>query len=277
MNASRRVLPLLAATVLLAACAEKAAKSLEAGDTSAAKPVATVNGTAISKEMLEYFVEASANQKFAELSPEQQKQALDQLIEMHLLAQKAQGDGADKDAATKARVDLARINVLGASVAQELMAGPDPTEAELKAEYDAQIAQLPKFEYRARHILVDDEALAKDLIAQLDKGADFAELAGKNSKDPGSASQGGDLDWFAPGRMVKPFADAVQGLTKGTYTKAPVQSQFGWHVIKLEDTRDAQLPPFEAVKDQIPQMVKQRRVQKLVDDLKAKAKIERNL
>ena len=154
--------------------------------------------------------------------------------------------------------------------------GLEPTEEELKAEYDARVAELPKAEYRARHILVDDEAKAKDMIVQLDKGGSFEKLATDNSKD-GSATEGGDLGWFSPGQMVKPFSDAVQQLEVGKYTATPVKSEFGWHVIKLEETRPTTPPPYDAVKAQIGPMVNQKKFEAHLKELVKAAKVERAL
>ncbi len=138
------------------------------------------------------------------------------------------------------------------------------------------VAEMPKAEYHARHILVDDEAKAKDLIAQIDKGASFEKLAKENSSD-GSAAEGGDLGWFSTGQMVKPFSDAVQQLEVGKYTATPVKSEFGWHVIKLEETRPTTPPPYDAVKAQLGPLVKQKQFEAHLKELVGKAKVERAL
>ena len=130
--------------------------------------------------------------------------------------------------------------------------------------------------YHASHILVDNEAKARELIAKLDSGADFATLAKENSSDS-SANEGGDLGWFAASRMVKPFADAVESLQKGTYTKEPVQSQFGWHVSHLDDTRPLEPPSYEAVEQQLGQLVTQSKFQAYLDELIKTAKVDRKL
>jgi peptidyl-prolyl cis-trans isomerase C len=130
-------------------------------------------------------------------------------------------------------------------------------------------------EYHARHILVDDKAVADKLTKDLQGGADFAKLATKSSKDEGSAKNGGDLGWFTPDTMVKPFSDAVKTLKPGEMTQQPVQSEFGWHVIKLEESRGAQAPPFEEVKDQMKVFVQRQKLQKYLEGLRTKAKIEK--
>jgi peptidyl-prolyl cis-trans isomerase C len=175
----------------------------------------------------------------------------------------------------------ARLELVGKSARAELLfkkftEGKEPTEAELKAEYDARIAEAPKEEYHARHILVDEEAKAKELIAQLDKGGNFEQLAKDNSKD-GSATEGGDLGWFNANQMVKPFSDAVQQLEPGKYTAAPVKSEFGWHVIKLEEKRASAPPPFESVKAQLGPLVNQKKFEAHLDELVKTAKVEKSL
>jgi len=149
-------------------------------------------------------------------------------------------------------------------------------EASIKAEYDKLKAQMGDKDYNAQHILVKTEQEAKDIIARLDKGEDFSKIAKDKSLDTGSKEKGGDLGWFSPAGMVKPFADAVAGLQKGKFTESPVQSQFGWHVIKLNDIRASQPPAYEKVKDGIQQDLQQRQLAKLVSDLRAKAKIVEN-
>jgi peptidyl-prolyl cis-trans isomerase C len=148
------------------------------------------------------------------------------------------------------------------------------TDEEIKAEYDRFAAANAGKEYRARHILVEKEDQAKALIAQIKKGAKFEDLAKKNSKDPGSGANGGDLDWANAGSYVKEFSDALVTLTKGKVSEAPVKTQFGYHVIRLDDVRDAQLPKFDEVKPQIAQQMQQQKIGKYQEELRAKAKIE---
>lgn len=270
-----RWIPVAVAAAMFATtgCAKEADKP--AADPAAA-PVAVVNGTPISREVFDMFVQTrSGGHEDAAVTDEDKAKHLDELIQMYVAAQQAQKDGLDKGE-DGARLELMRQSALADLAGRKFLEGKDPTEEEMRAEYDKQIAQLPKLEYRARHILVADEAKAKDLIAQLDKGASFEKLAKENSSDS-SAQEGGDLGWFAPSRMVKPFADAVQALEKGKYTAAPVQSQFGWHVIKLEDTRDLAPPPYEMVQQQLGQLVRQSKFQAYLEDLLKTAKVEKKL
>ena len=241
---------------------------------SAAKPVAVVNGAPITQEVWGLYVKTRHSGKAeAELTAEERKDTLDELIGMYAGAQEAE---KQKLAAgePEARLELVRMSALAELLYKKVVEEGTPTDAELKAEYDARIAELPPLEYHARHILVDDEAKAKDLIAQLGKGASFEKLATDNSKD-GSSTEGGDLGWFNPQQMVKPFSDAVKQLEVGKYTTAPVRSEFGWHVIKLEETRPTTPPPFDAVKPQLAPMVNQKKFEKHLDELVAKAKVER--
>ena len=148
------------------------------------------------------------------------------------------------------------------------------TDAEIKAEYDSKVAGENGTEYKARHILVKTEAEAKKLIAELDKGADFAKLANKHSLDAKESQNGGDLGWFVAGQMVAPFSEAVAKLEKGKYTKTPVQTQFGWHVILREDSRAQTPPSLESVKEQLMPYLQRKKVQTMVETLRKQAKVE---
>lgn len=234
--------------------------------------VAKVNGVAIPESRLEFLVrqQIAAGQPDG---PELRKGARDRIINQEIVAQAAVKKGLDKSPEVLQQIELTRLELLAnAYLAEELKKNP-PSEAALKKEYDAIVAQMGKNEYKGRHILVESEDEAKKIVADLKKGAKFEKLAEK-SKDAGSAKNGGDLGWFPPDQMVKPFADAVAKLKKGETTPAPVQTQFGWHVIRLDDTRPRQVPAFEQVKPQLEQQAQRLQVQKIVEDLHAKAKVE---
>jgi len=242
----------------------------------AARPVATVNGHPISNDVWQLYVKTRHQGKTVDqLTPEERSEALEELIGMYVGAAEA-----EKQKLTAgepgARLELVRHSALAEMLFRKVTEGKEPTEEELKTEYDARVAEMPKTEYHARHILVADEAKAKELIAQIDQGADFQKLAKENSSD-GSAAEGGDLGWFNPGQMVKPFSDAVQQLEVGKYTATPVKSDFGWHVIKLEETRPTTPPPYDAVKAQLGPLVKQKQFEAHLKDLVSKAKVERTL
>jgi peptidyl-prolyl cis-trans isomerase C len=272
----RKIVPaaLLAATIAAAGCAE--GQTSKAVAPAAVDAVATVNGEPISRDVWNLYVKTrNRGTSPDELTDEQKKENLDGLIEMYVASQQADKDGlgAGEDGA---RIELMKRSALAELLGQKVLGDKEPTPEELKAEYDKQIEKMPKIEYHARHILVDSEAKARELIAKLDSGSDFATLAKENSSDS-SAKEGGDLGWFAASRMVKPFADAVEALEKGSYTKDPVQSQFGWHVIRLDDTRPLTPPTYEAVSQQLGQLVKQEKFQAYLDDLMKTAKVDRKL
>ena len=265
---------LLAVTMATTGCAEDVLE--KKAEAPQADSVAVVNGTAISRDVWNLWVKTRTRGGDAEsLTAEQKTENLDSLIEMYVAAQHAEMDGLSKGE-DGARIELMKQSALADLAGRKFLEGKDPTPEELKAEYDKQVAGMPKTEYRARHILVDNEQKARDLIAALDKGGNFETLAKENSSDS-SAAEGGDLGWFVAARMVKPFADAVEKLEKGAYTKEPVQSQFGWHVIRLEDTRPLEPPSYEAVESQLGQLVRQNKFQAHLDELTKTAKIERKL
>ena len=262
------------ATMLLAAGCSKPGDAAVGASDAPAKPIAVVDGTAISRDVWNLYVKTRHNGKTPEdLTPEQRSESLEELIGMYVGAQEAekQNLGTGEPAA---RVELMRNSAMADLLFKKLLEGKDPTEEELKAEYDERVAAMPKLEYHARHVLVDDEVKAKDLIAQINKGATIDKLAKEHSKD-GSASQGGDLGWILPGQMVKPFGDAVQQLEVGKHTTTPVQSEFGWHVIKLEETRATTPPPYESVKAQLGPLVNQKKFEAHLKDLVKAAKVER--
>jgi peptidyl-prolyl cis-trans isomerase C len=280
MNASRWTLALAAVAALgLAGCNQAGKTPAKKDDKAAATtaeqkpPVATVNGKPIPYEAFALWVQTQVQKKPEELTPEQRKQAVDAIVNLYVTGQEAEKQGIGKDGETAARLELERYNVLANALFQGKAKSIAPTDADLKAEYDKQVASMPKTEYKARHILVPTEDAAKQAIAQIQKGAKFEDVAKKASTD-GSKDQGGDLGWFAPGQMVKPFSEAVEKLQKGQMTQAPVKTDFGWHVIRLDDTRPVAPPPFDAVKDRLGPMVQQRQLREYVEGLRKAAKVE---
>jgi len=264
-----------ATLALLAACS----KGGPTADTTkpADKPVATVNGTPISRAMFEYYAKNTAGKPPTELSAEQRAQLLDNLIRGEIIAEESVKQGLDKTTDTASLLALSRLEILQQAGATHYLEDKKPSDADLKAEYDAQVAGMPKTQYRARHILVTSQEAAQKIIGELNKkGAKFEDLAKKDSMDS-SKEQGGELGWFTPSNMVKPFADAVVQLKKGEVTPTPVQSQYGWHVIQLEDTRDTPVPPFDQVKDRVGQLVETKKFRAYQDDLLKTAKVEKNL
>ena len=264
------------ALLALAACSKNAdtAKPVDATVTPPKPPLVTVNGKAISQDLFEDYVKAVAGKASSELTPEDRDQIKENLVRIELIAQQAEKDGLTKDPEIASRLELSRLNMLQQASAQKYLKDKTPTEAELRAEFESQLASTPLVEYHARHILVSSEEVAQKLIGQLNSGADFAALAKRHSSDKGSAVKGGDLDWFSPGTMVKPFSTAVSFLKNGEYTKTPVQTQFGWHIIQLLGTRDRAPPSFEAVKEQLGQIVMSKKFKAYSDDMVKAAKID---
>jgi peptidyl-prolyl cis-trans isomerase C len=273
-----KALPLVA-LIVVAACTRTGTSnnSAQTAATSTDKPVATVNGTNISRDTYEYYVRNTAGKAASELTAEQRNQLLDNLVRGEIVAQQAQKDGLDKRGDTRSLLTLSRLQILEQAGAEHYLQDKKPTDAELQAEYRQQIDAMPKTQYHARHILVANQAEAQQILDQLKKGAKFEDLAKKDSIDPGSKNQGGDLGWFSPNNMVKPFADAVMALQKGQLTQQPVQTQYGWHVIQLLDTRETPVPPFDQVKDRVTQLVQQKKFRAYQDDLLKNAKVEKSL
>lgn len=236
------------------------------------KSAALVNGVSIPQARVDLRVKAATAQGQAD-SPELRKAIKEDMINLEVMAQESTKLGLDKNADVLQQMDLAKQSVLVGAFVQDYAKSHPISDDQLKAEYDKLKAKLGDREFNARHILVETEAAAKDIITQLGKKAKFEKLAEK-SKDAGSAERGGSLGWAVPNNFVPPFANALLNLKKGEYTKEPVQSQFGWHVIKLDDVRDLKVPPFEELKPQLQQRLQQQSIQKAITDLRAKAKIE---
>ena len=260
----------VAATVaLLAACTKPdgETKGPQAGAASTATTVATVNGKKLGSDLLDILSQAATGKPIADATPEQKEQLVEQLVNMSLAAQEAEKNGLASSPDVKARLELLRMQILAGAASEKFEADHPVTDADVRAEYVTQVAAMPK-EYKARHILVEKKEIADSVIRELNAGGDFAKLAASESKDAGSASSGGDLGWFTLDRMVKPFSDAVATLEKGQVTAQPVQSEFGWHVIQLEDTRSIEAPDFEQVKDRVRMLVQRKRYQAHLDELR---------
>lgn len=238
-----------------------------------AQNLAIVNGVPVSKERMDALAQQVARSG-RPVTPEMQGQLRDEVIAREIFSQEAQRRGLDATADYKNQIELTKQSILIRELFADYQKNNPVTDAEVQAEYDKFAAANAGKEYKARHILVEKEADAKDIIAKVKKGAKFEDLAKKMSKDPGSGAKGGDLDWANPGNYVKEFSEALVGLQKGKMTDTPVKSQFGFHVIRLDDVRDAQLPKFEEVKPQISQQLLQQKMAKYQEELRAKAKIE---
>jgi len=239
-----------------------------------AQNIAVVNGKAVPKARVDALIK-SAVKPGQPVPPELEARARDVVVMQEIFTQEAERRGLAATPEYKAQMELARSRVLMEQLRADFEKKNPVTEAEAKAEYEKVKGEAGTgVEYHARHILVEKEEDAKALIAQLQKGANFEELAKKNSKDPGSAQNGGDLDWAAPNSYVPEFSTAMTKLKKGEMTSEPVKSQFGYHIIKLEDTRESKFPEFEEVKPQIQQRLTQVKQQKFMEDLRSKAKTD---
>ena len=237
------------------------------------KSAAMVNGVSIPQARVDLRVKIAGTQGQAD-TPELRKAIREDMISLEVLAQEAKKAGIDKDPDVIQQTELASQSVLVGAFVQDYAKKHEINEDQLKQEYDKLKVNLGKSEYNVRHILVDTEDEAKAIIKQLGKKGKFEKIAKEKSKDAGSATQGGSLGWTVPSNFVPPFANALLTLKKGEYTKEPVKSQFGWHVIKLDDVRDLKVPSYDELKPQIQQRMQQQAIQEYIADLRSKAKIE---
>ena len=238
----------------------------------AAQNVAIVNGKAVPTARVEALKQQVARSG-RPITPEVEAQIKEEVIAREIFMQEAQKRGLDATDDFKAQIELARQTILIRELFAEFQKTNAVTDADVQAEYDKFVAANGGKEYRARHILVETKEQAEAILASLKKGGKFEDIAKKQSKDPGSGANGGDLDWAAPGNYVKEFSDAMVALNKGQVS-APVQSQFGFHIIRLDDVREAQLPSLQDVKPQIAQQLQQQRMAAFQQELRAKAKVE---
>ncbi len=244
-----------------------------------AQNIAIVNGKPVPKSRADAFmnqIQAQAAAQNQQLPPkdELERRIKDKLVLDEIFTQEAERRGLAASADYKQKMELARQAALIQALFVDQQTKQPVTDAQIQAKYDQFKSQASGMEYRARHILVDNEDQAKALIAQINGGGSFEDLAKKNSKDPGSGANGGDLDFAAPGSYVPEFSAAMVKLKKGEMTQEPVKSQFGYHVIKLEDTREAKFPPLEEVKPQLRQQIEQERLAAFRDELRTKTKTD---
>ncbi|WP_439114281.1 peptidylprolyl isomerase [Hydrogenophaga sp.] len=240
---------------------------------AAAQNVAIVNGKAVPIAR----VEALAQQVAASGRPVDdtvRAQLKEEVVLREIFMQEAQKRGIAATAEYKTQMELARQSIMIRALFADHQKKNPVTDADIKAEYDKFAAANAGKEFRARHILVEKEDEAKAIIAAIKGGAKFEDIAKKQSKDPGSGANGGDLDWAAAGSYVTEFSEAMVKLDKGQMTDAPVKSQFGWHIIRVDDVRQAQLPAFDEVKPQIAQQMQQQRLSEFQQNLREKAKVE---
>lgn len=269
MRIALRPILLILAVAVLAACAGKQTTA----DTSSV--LATVNGVPITNDMFRAYVRSLAGGQEPQLDAQKHQLVMNRLIDMEVLSQQAQKSGLEKDPKVVADLNIQRTGLLAQQMVQQFLAQHPVTDDQIKAEYAQRIKAMPGTQYRARHILVASEQQAKDIINQLNHGGDFAKLAQKYSSD-GSKNQGGELGWFSPDQMVPAFSQTVAQLKKGEYTKQPVHTQFGWHVIQLEDTRSTPPPSLDSVHDQLVNSLEGKEIEAYVNQLHGGAKVHIN-
>jgi peptidyl-prolyl cis-trans isomerase C len=266
----KSTLPLMKKHLLQAVAA---AALLGAIPAAFAQNAAIVNGKPVPKARMDVLAQqlAAAGRP---VTPEMQGQLREEVVAREIFMQEAQKQGLDATDDYKNQLELARQAILIRQLFENYRKANAVSDADVQAEYDKFVAANGGKEYKARHILVEKEDQAQKILADLKKGQKFEDIAKKQSKDPGSGANGGDLDWAAPASFVPEFSEAMIKLKKGETTSAPVKSQFGYHVIRVDDIRQAQLPKIEEVKPQIVQQLQQQRLQKYQEELRAKAKVE---
>ncbi len=279
----KKLVPLLiAGSVLIAGCDQQKSATTPAGTTTAPSTtvapvskedaVAVVNGQYISKTALADLEKEVSVRSQGQTFPKEK--LIEELIQRQLLVQDALQKQLDKSPDVTTQLENIKNTLLTQAALQSYLKANPITDAEMKAEYDSKVGGSNATEYKASHILVKTEAEAKKLIAELDKGAKFADLANKHSLDGKEAQNGGDLGWFSAGQMVEPFSNAVAKLEKGKYSKEPVKTQFGYHIILRVDSRAQTPPPFDAVKEQMKPFLERKKVQTMVENMRKQAKVE---
>ncbi len=235
--------------------------------TAAAETVATVNGVDIDSTVFDAYLESRFQKPAAQATADERATVEREITDIYLLTTQPKATDFSEDPQIKAQLELQYRGTIAQAVARDWVATNPATDAEILAEYEAQLEQSSDLQYKARHILVQTQGEAEAVINQLKEGADFQALAKEFSTGP-SGPNGGDLGWFAPDQMVKPFADAVVALDDGAFTSTPVQTQFGWHVILREESRENEPPTLESVRDAIKQRVEQTKFQDYMQGLR---------
>ncbi|KXU87608.1 peptidylprolyl isomerase [Paraburkholderia monticola] len=238
-----------------------------------AQNIAVVNGTPIPKSRADALIEQLVHQGQQD-TPQLQQAVREELVNREILMQEAIRRGLPNRPDVKAQIAVAQQTVVLRALIEDFVKNNQPTDAEVTARYNALVKDAGGKEYHLHHILVDNEQQAKDLIAKIKAGASFEDLAKQYSKDPGSGKNGGDLDWSDPKAYVPEFADAATHLQKGQMTDTPVHTQFGWHIIRVDDVRAVTPPPLEQVRAQIVQQIQQEKLQAFEENLRKNAKIQ---
>ncbi len=237
---------------------------------SSAETVMTINGKAMDSAVLDTYIRSRIQKPVDQLTAEERTFLTDELADIYVLSTDAKATELEKDADVAAQLELQRMGILARAVAATLAQDIEVSEEEIVKIYDEQVKLAPRFQLKARHILVEKQSEAIGIIEKLIAGEDFQTLAKENSTDT-SAAEGGDLGWFLPNQMVQPFAEALVRIQDGRYTTDPVQTQFGWHVIMREGTRPAEPPPLEGVRETIVAQAQQSKLREKIDELKSSA------
>ena len=267
----------LAATTFmaLAACSPDQGGDAENADPGPLGPgvVATVNDTPVPESLFRFYALNGLQKTAEDLTEDEREGIIEDLIRMRLLADAAEARGLPNERTIAAELELQRLQLVARAAAARYLDENPARESELRALYEENLPRLMSNQYKARHILVNTEDEARNVIVELDGGGDFAELAREHSTGPTGPS-GGDLGWFSADSMVEPFADAVRAMEDGNYSTEPVRTQFGWHVIMLEETREQQPPGLDAVRDELRRVVEQQKLEDYVNSLRDAAVID---
>ena len=270
MNETR--ITCICATLLLAACVDETPTAGSADNALGPGQVATVDDKRIPESIFRLYAMNATQRNADDLSSEERQRIIDDLVYLLVMANEGETLGIPNERAMAAELELLRWQSIARAVTLRFREENPPTEAELRALYEENLPRLATTQYKARHILVESEDAANGLIDQLDGGADFATLANEHSSD-GDGTAGGDLGWFAAESMVEPFANAVRDMPMGTYSQAPVQTQYGWHVIQVEESRDQQAPGLEAVRAELTTAVERQKLEAYVEALREAAAV----
>ena len=238
------------------------------GTTASAETVTTINGVDIDSSIVDIYLETRTQKPAAQATPAERDAIMQEISDIYLLTTQPIANELAKDPRVKAQSELQHRGILAQAVATDFFSKNAATDEEILAQYQIQLELAPPLQFKARHILVETQAAAESLITQLEEGMDFEELAKAHSTGP-SGPSGGDLGWFSPEQMVKPFSDAVAGMSNEEFTKEPVQTQFGWHVILREESRATEPPTLESVRDAVKQHVEQTKFQDYLENLRA--------
>lgn len=264
-----KIIAVAVASALTLACAQET-QAPEAASAQAnplgTSTVTSENGTTVPESLFRYYALNALQKQPEDLTPEEREGVLESVARLSLLADAAEQEGLPQERMIAVELELQRMQLLARAMVNRFVQENPPTEAELRAEYEANQAEFETSELKARHILVETEEEAQSVIEELEGGADFAEMAQEHSTGP-TGPDGGDLGWFNPSSMVPPFAEAVSAMEVGSFSSEPVQTQFGWHVILLEDRRDNQAPGLDAVRQQITNRVNQQKLEEYLTSL----------